>query len=142
MMLTGSMTCLQDFYLSFGVLLAVPLTIYQVPLVARVAVWFRTHLGVAMGILQAMQGLGTVLAIPWSRCCSPTTVWPGHFGALAWWVAPRLLLRLLHNEPAQHGLRPLGAPPDAAIQRLHEGPVGQIRADFLRQAQRTGRSGT
>jgi MFS family permease len=141
MMLTGSMTRLWHFYLSFGVLLAVPLTIYQVPLVAGVAVWFRTHLGVAMGILQAMQGLGTVLAIPL------VSVLFAHYG-LAWtfWgpglvggVLLLLLLRLFHNEPAQHGLRPLGAAPDAAIQRLHEGPVGQIRARvFLRQAQRTG----
>jgi len=57
MVLTGSMTRLWHFYLSFGILLAIPLTIYQVPLVAGVAVWFRTNLGVAMGILQAVQGL-------------------------------------------------------------------------------------
>ena len=141
MVLTGSMTRLWHFYLSFGVLLAVPLTIYQVPLVAGVAVWFRTHLGVAMGILQAMQGLGTVLAIPL------VSVLFAHYG-LAWtfWgpglvggVLLLLLLRLFHNEPAQRGLRPLGAAPDAAIQWLHEGSVGQIRARvFLRQAQRTG----
>ena len=56
MVLTGSMTHLWQFYLYFGILLAVPLTIYQVPLVAGVAVWFRTHIGVAMGILQAVQG--------------------------------------------------------------------------------------
>jgi MFS family permease len=141
MMLTGSMTRLWHFYLSFGVLLAVPLTIYQVPLVAGVAVWFRTHLGVAMGILQAIQGLGTVLAIPL------VSVLFAHYG-LAWtfWgpglvggILLLLLLRLFHNEPAQRGLRPLGAAPDAAIQRLHAGPVGRIRARvFLRQAQRTG----
>ena len=34
MVLTGSMTRLWHFYLSFGILLAIPLTIYQVPLVA------------------------------------------------------------------------------------------------------------
>ena len=114
MMLTGSMTRLWHFYLSFGVLLAVPLTIYQVPLVAGVAVWFRTHLGVAMGILQAVQGLGTVVAIPL------VSVLFAHYG-LAWtfWgpglvggVLLLLLLRLFHNEPAQLGLRPLGAAPD------------------------------
>ena len=76
MVLTGSMTRLWHFYLSFGILLAIPLTIYQVPLVAGVAVWFRTHLGVAMGILQAVQGLGTVLAIPLvSVAVHPC--WPG-----------------------------------------------------------------
>jgi MFS family permease len=141
MVLAGSMTRLWQFYLSFGILLAVPLTICQVSLVAGVAVWFRTHMGMAMGIMQAMQGLGTVVAIPL------VSVLFAHFG-LAWtfWgpglvggVLLLLLIRLFHNEPAQIGLRPLGASPNEPIQRLHEGSVAQIRARvFLRQAQRTG----
>ena len=141
MVLTGSMTHLWHFYLYFGIILAIPLTIYQVPLVAGVAVWFKTRMGVAIGLLQAVQGLGTVVAIPL------VSVLFTHFG-LAWtfWgpglvggALLLLLIRLFHNEPAQLGLRPLGAAPDEPIQRLHEGPVGQIRARlFLRQAQRTG----
>jgi MFS family permease len=141
MWLTGSMTRLWHFYLYFGILLAVPLTIYQVPLVAGVSVWFRTHMGVAMGILQAVQGLGTVVAIPL------VSVLFLHFG-LAWtFWGPGLvgggllllLIQLFHNEPAQVGLRPLGAASDVPIQRLHEGPVARTRARvFLRQAQHTG----
>src|SRR5262249_20096788 len=77
MLLTGSMTHLWHFYLYFGILLAIPLTIYQVPLVAGVAIWFKTHIGVAMGIQQAVQGLGTVAAIPL------VTALFTHFG-LAW----------------------------------------------------------
>src|SRR5215467_4957595 len=141
MVLTGSMTRLWHFYLSFGILLAIPLTIYQVPLVAGVAVWFRTQLGVAMGILQAVQGLGTVVAIPLvpvllTHVGLNWTFWgPGLVGGALLFI----LIRLFHNEPAQLGLRPFGALPDAPIQRLHEGPVAQIRARvFLRQAQRTG----
>lgn len=141
MVLTGSMTHLWHFYLSFGVLLAIPLTIYQVPLVAGVAVWFRTNLGLAMGILQAMQGLGTVVAIPlvsvlFAHVGLAWTFWgPGLVGG----AFVLLLIQLFHNEPAQLGLRPFGAAPDAPIQRLHEGNVAQIRAKtFLRQAQRTG----
>jgi len=50
-----------------------------------------------------------------------------------------LLIRLFHNEPAQLGLRPLGASPDEPVQPLHAGPVAQIRARvFLQQARRTG----
>src|SRR5215831_2123238 len=103
MVLTGSMTRLWHFYLYFGILLAAPLTIFQVPLVAGVAIWFRTHMGVAMGLLQAVQGLGTVLAIPL------VAVLFTHFGlAWAFWgpglvggVLLLLLIRLFHNEPAQ-----------------------------------------
>jgi len=141
MVLTGSMTRLWHFYLYFGILLAVPLTIFQVPLVAGVTVWFKTHMGVAMGILQAVQGLGTVVAIPL------ISVLFTHFGlASAFWgpglvggALVLLLIQLFHNEPAQLGLRPLGAAPDEPIQRLHEGSVGQTRARvFLRQARSTG----
>jgi MFS family permease len=141
MVLTGSMTRLWHLYLYFGILLAIPLTIFQVPLVAGVSVWFRTHMGVAMGILQAVQGLGTVVATPL------VSLLFAHFG-LAWtfWgpglvggALVLLLIRLFYNEPAQIGLRPLGASLDEPIQRLHEGPVAHIRARvFLRQAQRTG----
>jgi len=141
MVLTGSMTRLWHFYLFFGILLAAPMTIYQVPLVAGVAVWFKTRIGVAMGILQACQGLGTVVAIPlvsvlFTRFGLAWTFWgPGLVGG----ALLLLLLRLFHNEPAQLGLRPLGAAPDEPVQRLHEGPVARIRAQvFLQQAQRIG----
>jgi MFS family permease len=139
--LTGSMTRLWHFYLFYGILLALPMTIYQVPLVAGVAVWFTTRLGVAMGILQACQGLSTVLAIPvisvlFARWGLAWTFWgPGLVGG----GLLLLLLLLWSNEPAQRGLRPLGAARDEPIRRLHAGPVAQIRAQvFLRQAQRTG----
>src|SRR4030095_2635246 len=120
MVLTGSMTRLWHFYLYFGILLAIPLTIFQVPLVAGVSVWFRTHMGVAMGILQAVQGLGTVVATPL------VSLLFAHFG-LAWtfWgpglvggAMVFLLIRLCHDEHARIGLRPLGASPDEPIQRL------------------------
>ena len=141
MVLTGSMTRLWHFYLFFGILLAAPMTIYQVPLVAGVAVWFRTRLGVAMGIMQAAQGLGTVVAIPlvamlFANFGLAWTFWgPGLVGG----ALLLLLNQLYYNEPAQIGLRPLGAALDEPIQKLHEGPVAQIRARvFLQQARRTG----
>lgn len=141
MMLTGSMTQLWHFYLFFGVLLAIPMTIFHIPLVAGVAIWFRTHIGVAMGILQACQGLGTVVATPMVIVLFATwglqwTFWlPGLVGGALLF----LLIRFFHNEPAQLGLRPLGATLDEPIQSLHTGPVAHIRARvFLQQARRTG----
>ena len=64
MILTGTMNHLWQFYLYFGILLGVSTAVFQVPLVSGVTVWFRTHLGVAMGSLQALQSLGTALLIP------------------------------------------------------------------------------
>ena len=57
MILIGSMTRLWHFYLYFGILLAVPLTIYQVPLWAGVAIWFKTRMGVAMLNVHAAGGV-------------------------------------------------------------------------------------
>jgi MFS family permease len=141
MLLTGSMTHLWHFYLFFGVLLAIPMTIFHVPLVAGVAIWFRTRIGMAMGILQACQGLGTVVAAPLVSVLFATwglqwTFWvPGLVGGALLF----LLIRFFYNEPAQLGLRPLGAALEEPIQPLHVGPVAKIRAQvFLQQARRTG----
>ena len=63
MVLTAFMQNLWQFYLYFGVLLAAGMAAFQVTLVSGVTLWFRTQLGLAMGILQALQGLGTAAAI-------------------------------------------------------------------------------
>ena len=64
MLLTGTMTHLWQFYLYFGILLGAALSVFQVPLVSGVTVWFRRYLGAAMGGLQGLQSLGTVALIP------------------------------------------------------------------------------
>ena len=63
MLLTGTMTTLWEFYLYFGILLAAGMASFQVTLVSGVTLWFRKRLGLAMGLLQGLQGLGTALAI-------------------------------------------------------------------------------
>ncbi|MCH8334127.1 MFS transporter, partial [Candidatus Sumerlaeota bacterium] len=49
MLLTGIMTSLWEFYLYFGVMLGVATTLFSILLVTGVTLWFRKHLGVAMG---------------------------------------------------------------------------------------------
>ena len=145
MVLTGTMNHLWQFYLYFGIILSVSMGIFQVPLTASVTLWFRTHLGVGMGTLQASQGVGPLIAVPIMLLIihlfggGPSGVraafWiPGIVGG----IALLLLLRFFHNEPADIGMRPLGASADEPIRRLHTGPPARIRAKvFLQQAQRT-----
>ena len=140
MLLTGTMTHLWQFYLYFGILLGGSMTVFQVPLVSGVTVWFRTHLGLAMGSLQALQGLGTALLIPlvaflFTQFGLQWTFWfPGIVGG----ALLLLLIRPFHNEPADIGLRPLGAPADEPIRRSHLDDTAKIRTSiFLRRAQRT-----
>ena len=129
MLLTGTMTHLWQFYLYFGVLLGVSMSVFQVPLVSGVTVWFRTKLGVAMGSLQGIQSLGTLALIPiiavlFSQFGLKWTFWvPGIVGGLVL----LLLVRLFYNEPAEVGLRPYGAPSDEPIQRSRRDDAANIR---------------
>ncbi|MCI0782313.1 MAG: MFS transporter [Chloroflexi bacterium] len=140
MLLTGTMTHLWQFYLYFGILLGGAMSVFQVPLVSGVTVWFRKHLGLAMGTLQALQASGTVLLIPliaflFAQFGLKWTFWfPGIIGG----VLLLLLIRAFYNEPAEIGLRPVGAPSDEPIARLRQDDTAKMRASvFLRQAQGT-----
>ena len=141
MVLTGTMAHLWQFYLYFGVVLAVAMAIFQVPLVAGVTIWFRKHMGVAMGSLQALQGLGTVLAIIlvfvlFTNLGLRWTFWiPGLAGGAVLF----LLIRLFHNEPGEIGIKPLGALENDPLERLLESTTAKLRTSaFIRQAQKTG----
>ena len=63
MLLTGTMTELWQFWLYFGLIMGGSMAIFQVSLVAGVPLWFKTKLGLAMGTVQALQGLGTAFLI-------------------------------------------------------------------------------
>jgi MFS family permease len=141
MWLTGTMTQLWQFYLFFGIMLGIATTVFQILLISGVTLWFRTYLGVAMGTLWAFQGFGTILLVPMMAVVFKLfglqwTFWlPGLVGG----ALILLLIRPFYNEPAELGLRPLGAPGDEPIKRLQQDETAKIRTRvFLRQAQRTG----
>ena len=140
MLLTGTMTHLWQFYLYFGILLGGAMSVFQVPLVSGVTVWFRKRLGLAMGSLQGLQASGNVLLIPliallFAQFGLKWTFWfPGIIGG----VLLLLLIRTFYNEPAEIGLRPVGATSDEPIERLQQGDTAKIRTRvFIRQAQGT-----
>ncbi len=145
MVLTGFMEHLWQFYLFYGVFLSVALAIFQIPLLAAVTLWFRKHLGVGMGILQSAQGVGPLVFVPLVLLI--IYLFGGGANGLraAFWITGigggvlvLLLIRLFYNEPAQAGMRPLGASPDEPIQQMQEPEVARLRTKlFLQQAQRT-----
>lgn len=129
-----------QFILYFGILMSAALAIFQVPLVSAVTLWFHRHLGVAMGLLQATQGLANFLFAPLMVLLLTHAGWrwafwgPGIVGGLLL----LLLIRFFRNEPAELGLRPLGADPHAPIRTIQKGPLARMRtAVFLKQARRT-----
>ena len=146
MVLTGMMDHLWQFYLFFGVVLSAAMGLFQVPLTAAVTLWFRRRLGVGMGLLQSSQGVGPLVAVPVMLLIIHefggglsglrAAFWvPGIFGG----VILLVLVRLFYNEPAQIGLRPLGASDNEPIRAVQTGSVAKVRASvFMKQAQRTG----
>ena len=145
MVLTGFVNHWLLFYLYFGIILSASMGIFQVPLTAAVTQWFHRRLGVGMGILQASQGLGPLVAVPiilliialfgGGETGLRAAFWiPGIGGGLLL----LLLIRLFYNEPADLNARPLGAAADTPVRRLQSGAPAQFRAKiFLRQVLRT-----
>ena len=140
MLLTGIMTSLWEFYLYFGVLLAAGMASFQVTLVSGVTLWFRKRLGLAMGLLQSLQGFGTALAIVtvfilFDRLGLRATFWiPGIIGG----GLLLFLTRYFYNEPADLGLKPWGADEDEPVKRMQNNDLAKTRTRvFLKQAQKT-----
>ena len=140
MLLTGVMTSLWQFYLFFGVMLGIATTIFSILLVTGVTLWFRKHLGVAMGAVGSFQGMGTIgflflIAVAFDLLGMKWIFWiPGIVGG----ALILLLIKFFYNEPGDVGLRPLGAPEGEAINRPQKDETAKIRAKvFLQQAQRT-----
>ena len=138
--LIGLVTAPWQFILYFGILMSAALAIFQVPLISAVTLWFYKHLGLAMGCLQSAQGLANVLFAPLMVVLLTQWGWrwafwgPGLVGGLLLLG----LIRFFHNEPAEVGMRPLGADPQTPIQSLQRGPRARVRTTvFLQQARRT-----
>jgi MFS family permease len=139
-LLIGMVTVQWEFLLSFGILMSMALAVFQVPLVSAITLWFQKHLGVAMGLLQAAQGLSNVLFAPLMVLLLTYGGWrwafwgPGIVGG----VLLLVLIRFFANEPAERGLQPLGVAPGTALPPVHRGANARVRTKvFLLQAKRT-----
>ena len=145
MVLTGLMRELWQFYLFFGIILSASMGIFQVPLTAAVTLWFRKHLGTGMGLLQGSQGIGPLMAVPLMLLI--IHLFGGGIDGLraAFWIPGIVggaviffLVRFFYNEPAEIGVRPLGAPEDEPIKKVQTGEIARVRTKvFLKQAQKT-----
>jgi MFS family permease len=139
-LLVGTMTQLWHFYLYFGVLMSASLAVFQVPLVTAVTVWFKTRLGEAMGLLQSTQGLASVTFAPLMVFLLVQLGWKWAFWlpGIAGGLLLLLLIRFFREEPAEMGLRPLGAAANEPIQRVQSGPLAKVRTRvFLQHARHT-----
>ena len=141
MVMTGIMNSWWEYYLYFGLLLAAGMASFQVTLVSGVTLWFRKNLGLAMGILQGLQGLATafligVVYLMFEQWGWRVTFWvPGIAGG----IILLALTKWFYNEPADRGITQYGAPANEPVRRLQNNAVAKLRTNvFFQQVQRTG----
>ena len=140
MMLTGVMSNLWQFYLFFGVVLGIATTIFTVLTVSGVTLWFRRHLGAAMGVVWSFQGAGTIallflIGAAFDQLGMKWIFWlPGIAGG----ALLLLMVRFFYNVPAEVGLRPLGDLGNEPLQRPQRDEAAKERARvFIQQAKGT-----
>ena len=140
MLLTGTMDSLWQFYLYFGVILGISSTIFTVLPVAGITLWFRRHLGAAMGVVWSCQGFGVVaflflIGAAFGQLGIQWIFWlPGMAGG----ALLLLMVKFFYNGPADVGLRPLGDLGGGPIQRPRRDEAAKVRAKvFIQQARRT-----
>ena len=140
MLLTGIMSNLWQFYLYFGVILGISSTIFTVLPVSGITLWFRRHLGAAMGVVWSFQGIGVVafLFLISAAFSQLGIMWLFWLPGIAGGALLLLLVKFFYNGPADVGLRPFGDLGDEPIQRPRRDEAAKVRARvFIQQAKRT-----
>ena len=140
MLLTGIMSNLWQFYVFFGLLLGLASSIFTVLPISGLTLWFRKHLGLAMGAVWSFQGVGVVayiffISAAFDQFGMKWIFWlPGILGG----ALILGLTRFFYDSPATIGLRPLGAESDEPIGKPKKDEGSKIRAAvFLQQAKKT-----
>ena len=105
MLATAFVKDLWQFWLTYGVILGIAQAIFLVPLIPAAMIWFRRHLGLAMGLIMASWGIGPALATPLVAFMIQTFGWSVAFVSIG--IASTLIMLALvsvfKNRPADVG---------------------------------------
>ncbi len=140
MLLLSTMDQLWQLYLYYSVLLGLAQALFAVNIPTTVAAWFKRKLGVAVGIQQSIGGMGASVTAPALALLISQTGWQ-----VAFWIIPVVggiilfsLLAFFHGEPADRGMRPLGADADDPDPVPTDRATAKLRSKvFLQHARRT-----
>jgi MFS family permease len=110
MLATAFVTTLWQFWFTYGVILGIAQAIFLVPLIPAAMIWFRRHLGMAMGLVMASWGLGPALATPLVAYMIESYGWT--FAFLSIGIVTTLimffLIAVFRNRPADVGSEAYG----------------------------------
>ena len=140
MLLLSTVNQVWQLYIYYSLLLGLAQALFTVNIPTTVAAWFQRRLGVAVGIQQSIGGMGSSVTAPALALLIGLTGWQVGFWIIAA-VGGVILFALLfffHSDPADRGMRPLGAtdndPPPAPV----NAETAKLRSKvFLQHARRT-----
>ena len=140
MLLLSSVNQLWQLYLYYSLVLGLAQALFTVNIPTTVAAWFKEKLGVAVGIQQSFGGMGASVTAPALALLVSLTGWQVGFWIIAA-VGGVILFSLLfffHSEPADRGMKPLGATDDDPAPVPVNAATAKLRSKvFLRHARRT-----
>ena len=131
----GFVTTLWQFFLVFGVILAVTEAISFVSLITAANIWFRRRLGMAVGILWAAGGIGSAALAPLVAYLLETVGWERAFvyiGVVGGGVI-LLLVPFFRNRPVDMGIEPYGTRSDDAPEVQWSGWAQNLRLKVFNQ---------
>ncbi len=140
MLLLSTVDQLWQLYLYYSLVLGLAQALFTVNIPTTVAAWFKRKLGVAVGIQQSFGGMGASVTAPALALLVSLTGWQVGFWiiAAAGGVVLFSLLFFFHSEPADRGMKPLGATDDDPAPVPVNAATAKLRSKvFLQHARRT-----
>ena len=111
MLWTALASSLIEFYISYGVIFGFAQSMFLVPVIPAVAVWFKTKLGLATGLIIGMWSLGPALVIQIMGIMLDKLGWQTTFisSGVVGTVIMLVALQYFRNTPSEKNLLPYGS---------------------------------
>jgi len=141
MLLLATISEVWQLYLYYSVVLGIAQSLFRVNIPTTVAAWFKTRLGLAVGLQQSAGGMGASVLAPGLAILLSRTDWQTAFFIIGvgGGVIIFALLALFHGEPADRGRLPYGADENDETRAITiSGAAAKIRSQvFLKAARQT-----
>ena len=130
-----------QLYLYYSLVLGTAQALFSVNIPTTVAAWFRTRLGLAVGIQQSLGGMGASVMAPALAFLLASTDWQTTFRIIpaVGGVVIFALLTRFRSDPADRGMKPYGSKEGDALPVAANNPVmTRLRAQvFMQHVRRT-----
>ena len=111
MIWTALATTIFEFYISYGVIFGFAQSLFLVPVIPAVAIWFKKRLGLATGLIIGMWSLGPAIVIQLMGIMLDSLGWQQTFiiSGIVGTIIMVISLQFFRNTPQEMNLLPYGA---------------------------------